>query len=183
LEKSPELLESFVKEYGERAFQFAYRLCGNAEESKDLVQEAFYRLLRSWDRYDPSQELDAWFFTIMRNIFRDHCKRFDHRNVVSLDENPSGSDGDGSYADMMPSEEGLILDQLERKEAAGSVRDALAALSFEHRTALTLCDVEGLSYEEISRVTDAPVGTVRSRVSRAREALKCALLHGAEVKG
>jgi len=183
LEQDPAMLDGFVREYGDRAYQFAYRLCGNAEEAKELVQEAFYRLLRGWGHYDPSQALDGWFFTIMRNIFCDHRKRFESRNVVSLDEKPAGSDGDQSYADILPAEEERITDQLERKESVEWVRGALETLTLEHREILALCDMEGLSYEEISRVIDAPVGTVRSRVSRAREALRRALRAGAEVRG
>ena len=75
------------------------------------------------------------------------------------------------------------MDQLERKESVEWVRGALGTLTLEHREILALCDMEGLSYEEISRVIDAPVGTVRSRVSRARDALRRALAAGAEVRG
>lgn len=183
LAESPAVFERFVREFGDRAFNFAYRLCGSPEEAKDLTQEAFYRLLKSWDRYDPSQALDVWFLKIMKNIFYDHCKSYEGRNVVSLDAKPDEEDEDSTYGDLLLREDGRILEQLERKEAVGMVREALAAVSPEHRAILTLCDMEGLSYEEISRVIDAPVNTVRSRVSRAREALRRAFAAGTEVKG
>ena len=76
------VFEGFVREYGERAFQFAYRLTGNVEDAKDLVQDAFHRALRSWDRYDPSRPLDAWFFTILRHLYFDSRKRAGRRKTV-----------------------------------------------------------------------------------------------------
>lgn len=168
----PERFEAFVSEYGERAFQFAYRLSGNVEEAKDLVQEAFFRVLRSWQSYDGSRSLDAWFFTILRNVFLDGRKRYERRHGVSLDAPAGGRDGECSrLAELLPDEEEAVLDRLQRAETARFVREALEELPYDHRTVLTLCDMEGLSYEEISNVLDVPVGTVRSRISRARDSL------------
>ncbi|MFH2203214.1 MAG: sigma-70 family RNA polymerase sigma factor [Elusimicrobiota bacterium] len=166
--------DKFVEEYGERAFQFSYRLTGNIEDAKDLVQEAFFRVLRSWDRYDASRALDSWFFTILRNVFLDGRKRYERRNVLSLERAVRGeADGEQlTYEDLIPEEDGRVLETLERAEAAETVRRALDSLAYDHRVALTLCDMEGLCYEEISRVLDVPVGTVRSRISRARIALR-----------
>ena len=64
-------LERFVREYADQGFQFAVRLCGNTEEAKELVQEAFYRVLRHWESYDPAQSLENWFLTILRNVYYD----------------------------------------------------------------------------------------------------------------
>jgi RNA polymerase sigma-70 factor (ECF subfamily) len=175
------VLERFVQEYGERAYQFAFRLCGNVEQAKDLVQDSFCRLLRNWDSYDPSQALEGWFFAIMKNIYFDHCRSFEARNMVSLSDTLEGEkdeEGPGGRADRMDSGEEAVLELLERGEAAGLVREALATLTHEHRGILTLCDMEGLTYDEIARVTGVPTGTVRSRVFRAREALRRALSGG-----
>ena len=127
--------EEFVREYGERAFQFAYRLTGNVEESKDLVQDAFYRTLRSWDRYDPSRPLNGWYFTILRHLFLDGRKRYERRHKVSLDERVQrterGADAQpgAMYADLLPVEEETVLESLERRESADLVRRTLDALS------------------------------------------------------
>lgn len=162
-----------MRAYGERAFQFAYRLSGNIEEAKDLVQEAFRRLLDRWERYDPSQPLDAWFFTILRHLFLDGRKRYERRHAVSLDRPPAGRDEDASsYSDVLADREEAVLDRLQREEAAAEVRRALDGLSFEHRAVLVLCDMEQMSYEEIARTLAVPLGTVRSRVNRARAALR-----------
>ncbi len=171
-------LERFVTDYSERGYQFAYGLCGNGEDAKELVQEAFCRILRHWDRYDDSQPLETWFLSILRNVYVDSVKRYERRFGLSLDA-PVCADRDGgaTLADMLAdsNEEG-VLERLSRESLAGEVRRAFAGLKLEHKAVLNLCDVEDLSYEEMAQVLDCPVGTVRSRVSRAREALKQAML-------
>ena len=89
-------MERFVADYSERGFQFACGLCGNSEEAKELVQEAFCRVFRSWDRYDQSQPLDSWFLTILRNVYVDSVKRHERRFGVRLDAAlvRDGEDGD-----------------------------------------------------------------------------------------
>lgn len=163
-------MERLVEDYGERAFQFAYRLTGNADDAKELVQEAFYKVLRNWEGYDRSQPLENWFFTILRHLFLDGLKRFERANVLSLDS-PAEEPGE-EFADRIEDRADLLLEALEREESGRTVRLAVAGLSRQHRAVLMLADLDGLSYEEIAKVIRCPVGTVRSRVSRAREALK-----------
>ncbi len=165
--------ERLIRDYGERAFQFAYRLSGNAEEAKDCVQEAFFRVLRSWEKYDETRSLDAWFFTILRHVFLDGRRRYERRMGVSLDASIVSEDGEaGTFVDLFPVEEESMLRRLERKEAGEAVRRTLDSLSYEHRVELTLCDMEAMNYEEIARVLEVPAGTVRSRISRARRAFR-----------
>ncbi|OGR58302.1 MAG: hypothetical protein A2X36_06570 [Elusimicrobia bacterium GWA2_69_24] len=171
--QASEALERLIREYGDRAFQFAFRLSGNVEESKDLVQDAFFRVLRSWGSYDAARSLDAWFFRILRNVFLDARKKYETLHGVSLDAGPAGvAEEDLTYGDLLPDGEAAFLDALERSESIEKVQRTLAALSYEHRVVLSLCDMDGLNYEEISKVLDIPIGTVRSRVSRARIAFK-----------
>lgn len=188
LKRGREKLERFVAEYSERGYHFAYGLCGNSEEAKELVQEAFFRVFRSWASFDQSQPLETWFLTILRHVYVDSRKRYERRCSVSLDA-PLDMDREDScsLADMLadPREE-AILDRLDRDMMAAEVRRAMDALKSEHRAILNLCDVEGLSYEQIGVVMDCPVGTVRSRINRARAALKQALLtanRGVDIHG
>lgn len=174
--------EDFVRDYGERAYQFAYRLSGNVEEAKDLVSEAFFRALRSWEQYDKKRSLDAWFFTILRHLFLDGRKRYARRHLMSMDETVESEEGASSFADLLPDEEEAVLERLERDESAELVRCTLDKLSYEHRVVLTLCDMERLSYEQIAEVLDAPVGTIRSRLARARTAFRRVIARSIEVR-
>ena len=175
-------IERLVKDYGERAFQFAFRLTGNADDARELVQESYYRVLRNWERYDTSQPLENWFFSILRHVFLDGLRKFDKQgNVASLDA-PVEDARDKSYDEVLEDRADRVLEALERQESVRAVRDAMERLTAEHRGVLTLADLEGLSYEEISQVLDCPVGTVRSRVSRARLALKRVLLEEAGIR-
>ncbi|MBI5884232.1 MAG: sigma-70 family RNA polymerase sigma factor [Elusimicrobia bacterium] len=172
------MLQRFVEEYSDSAFTFAYRLCENVEEAKELVQEAFFRLFKSWDHFDQSQPLEKWFLTILKNVYVDSVKKFDRRNMVPLDMPVRHEDGEGvSIAETIADErDEAVLDMLERRESEGHLKAALAGLTKEHRAILALCDMQGLGYDEISRVLGMPMGTVRSRVSRARTALREGLL-------
>src|SRR5205823_5511591 len=123
-------------------------------------------------------------FTILRNLYYDGIKKYEHRFVVSLDEQTCDGDGPTTYAEAVADarEEGLC-EKLEREEAAESVREAFESLSREHRAVLTFCDVQGMKYDEIAAKLDCSSGTVRSRLWRARAAFKKALLEREEASG
>ncbi len=170
-------IEAFVERYADKGYQVAYHLCGNAEDAKELVQEAFVRVLAKWESYDSEQPLENWFLSILKNLYFDGLRRYERRNTVPLDAPvPELSTGE-SFADVLADHgETPLLERLERREAADSVQRALSSLTAEHRGILTLVDVEGLGYEEAAEVLDCPLGTIRSRVSRARIAFRKALL-------
>lgn len=173
LARHQEELERFIKDYSERAYRFAWRLCGNQEEAKEVVQEAFLRAIKAWGRYDPSKPLESWFLTILRHVYLDGVRSYERRNGVSLDAPLSNGEEGLTFADALPdAREEAILSRLERKEASREVQAVLESLCAEHRVVLSLCDMQGLSYEEIGKVLNAPLGTVRSRINRARAAFK-----------
>ncbi len=176
--RDQEKMERLVDEHSERGYQFAYGLCGNSEEAKELVQEAFCRVFRSWDRYDQSQPLESWFLTILRNIYIDSIKRCERRCSVHLDAalRPGQEDGSTLAESLADPNEEAVLDRLTRESQWAAVRRAMDGLTLEHKAILTLFDVEGLGYEQIAQALDCPLGTVRSRLSRARAALKSAIL-------
>lgn len=175
---SPKLmLEGFIEEYSEKGYQFAYHLCGREDEAKELVQEAFVRVLRHWERCDRSQSQENWFLTILRNLYYDSLKRYERRNTVSWDAPLGRGENEGrTLAELVADErDEAMLDRLERQEASAEVRAVLNSLAAEHKAVLILCDMQALSYEEIAEVLDCPVGTVRSRLYRARAAFRRAL--------
>ena len=180
-QRDPEQMERLVAEHAEHGYQFAYQLCGNSEDARELVQEAFYRVFRNWDSYDSSQPLDSWFLTILRNVYVDNVKRAERRHGVHLDMvlRPDHEDS-STLADSLPDRnEEAVLDRLARESELAEVHRALKSLKTEYQAILTLFDVQGLGYEQIAEVLDCPLGTVRSRLNRARAALKKAVLEPA----
>jgi len=135
---------------------FAISLCGNVDKADDLVQETLLRALSHIDQFEPGTNMSAWLFTILRNLFRsDYRKR--RREV---------EDDDGSYAESLksqPEQTGrLELDELPA---------ALAKLPADQREAVVLVGASGLSYEEAANICGCPIGTIKSRVNRARRRL------------
>ena len=140
---------------------FAISLCGSVDQADDLVQDAIMRGLSHKDSFEPGTNVRAWLFTILRNQFHTSFRK--KRREVE--------DPDGIMASMLsspPEQHGhLDLDDL---------RSALAKLSFEQREVLLLIGAEGLSYEETATIVGTKVGTVKSRMNRARARL-AELLH------
>ena len=171
-------MERLVDQYSERGYQFAFGLCGNSEESKELVQEAFYRVFRSWSRVDRTQPLECLFLTILRNVYVDSVKRSEHRHGVGLDTvlRPEHEDGATLAETLADPKEEAVLERLTRESQLVQLRRAFGGLSVEHKAILNLFDVDGLGYDQIAVALDCPLGTVRSRLSRARAALKSAIL-------
>lgn len=164
------VIEKFIEEYGDRGYQFALHLCGNAEEAKELVQEAFFRLIRRAEVYDDSQPFENWFIRVLRNIYFDGLKRCDRRLAVSLDM-PIDAEG-LSLADALADGSLPMLEQLERDKYGREVNEAFDAVPPEQRAVLALSDVQGLNYEQISEALDCPLGTVKSRLYRGRAAFR-----------
>lgn len=169
-------LEKFVDEYGDHAYSFALSLCGNELDARELVQESFVRIFDRADRYDAAQSLESWYMTVMRNIFLDGRRRWERKYGVSLDA-PIDEDGTLTVADAVADErEEALLDRLERAESAALVRKAIKTLVPDLRALLTMIDIQGMGYGEAAKVLDCPLNTVRSRLFRARAALRERLL-------
>ena len=168
-------LERFVDEFGDHAYSFAFRLCGNEQDAKELVQNAFVKIFDKAESFDSSHSLESWYMTVLKNLFLDGTRRWDRKRGVSLGE-PMGG-GDLTVADCLADErEEALLDRLERAEESDRVQRALAGLTKDSRAVLLMIDVNGMGYEEAARALDWPLGTVRSRVSRARASLRTRLL-------
>jgi RNA polymerase sigma-70 factor (ECF subfamily) len=165
--------DQVVHEHSGRVFRLAYRLTGNRHDAEDLTQEVFVRVFRSLDSYTPGT-FEGWLHRITTNLFLDQARRkarirFDafaddaETRLPSRAVTPDTSVMDGVFDD--------------------DVESALADLPPDFRAAVVLCDVEGLSYEEIADVLDLKLGTVRSRIHRGRTMLRKALAHRAPRSG
>jgi len=135
---------------------FAISLCGNVDRADDLVQEALLRALANLGSFEPGTNMSAWLFTILRNLFRSEYRK--RRREVE--------DVDGSYAEQLTS----LPEQSTRLEI-NEFRQALKLLPPEQREALILVGASGFSYEEAAKICGCAVGTIKSRVNRARSRL------------
>jgi RNA polymerase sigma-70 factor (ECF subfamily) len=169
----PELPDNFpalVRTYGEKAYGFAFRLTGNDSDARDLVQEAFTKALENFDKFDRTRAFEPWFFRIMKNIFLDWMRRYERKNTTSLEL--SSPVEDGSWEEILPSGEQTPAEELEKSEECALAKKALESLPAHYRTAISLCDIENYSYEEIAKIMDCPIGTIRSRIHQGRVLLR-----------
>ncbi len=144
-----------------RLYRLAYSWTHDAALADDLVQET---LTKAWQKYDQLRDpkaQEAWLFSILTNCFRDHYRR--HRETDDIDEME------------IPGDQCLETEQI-RSELVGRVRKAIESLPEGQRQVVTLVDLEGFSYIEVSSILRIPSGTVMSRLCRARAALKTLLL-------
>jgi RNA polymerase sigma factor (sigma-70 family) len=167
LEWTPPSWEELVRDHSARVYRLAYRLTGNRPDAEDLTQDVFVRVFRSLHRFQPGT-FEGWLHRITTNLFLDSARR---RQKIRFDGLADGS------AERLPSALPSPSEQLADADLDHDVAAALAALSPEFRAAVVLCDIEGLSYEEISAVLDVKIGTVRSRIHRGRAQLRAALDH------
>jgi RNA polymerase sigma-70 factor, ECF subfamily len=135
---------------------FAFSLCGNVDRADDLVQEALLRAWANMGSFQPGTNMPAWLFTILRNVFRSEYRK--RRREVE--------DVDGFYADSLTS----LPEQDSRLEIV-EFRNALKLLPSEQRESLILVGASGFSYEEAAQICGCAVGTIKSRVNRARSRL------------
>jgi RNA polymerase sigma-70 factor (ECF subfamily) len=157
--------------YVDALHNLARHLTGNAEDAEDLVQETYVRALRAQHQFTPGTDLKAWLFRILRNTFiSSYRRRRRDPTVGGLDTVAPELAGAVDQAWLRDDAE---LDRL-RKVVAEEIEAALMTLSEDARTVILL-DLEGLSEVEVSEVLGCPVGTVKSRLSRARAALRLKL--------
>jgi RNA polymerase sigma-70 factor, ECF subfamily len=161
-------------------FNYALYLTGDREEAKDLLQETFLKAFRFFDRFKEGTNARAWLYRIMRNTFINEYRRVKRTpSVVEFDEQVTPSQ-------MLPQDPRQSTDLRERIDAEmfeDEVAVAISALPEKFKSVIVLRDVEDLPYEEIAEALDIPVGTVRSRLHRARVILSDALSQYARSKG
>lgn len=164
-----------VLSYQQSVYSFVFRLLGHPETASDVTQEAFFSAYRHLRGFRGGASFKAWLFRIASNLATDHWRRTQRRPSESLealleDEETVSSKLFGliTSEDIQENPEAALLSQ----ELQALLQEAIEQLPFEQRIALVLCDVQGLSYDEIAISTNATPGTVRSRISRARARLR-----------
>ncbi len=162
VESIPLTWEEVARVYGRKIYNFAYRLTGNADDAHDLVQEVLLRVRRGLANYQPGS-FEGWLWRITRNAFLDEIRKRKRRPTSPLpDEIDRWDVATSDPADV----------EYARVTLGDDIQKALLELPIEFREAVVLCDVIGLSYEEIALAASVPIGTVRSRIHRGRRMMR-----------
>ncbi len=153
-------------------YTFAYHLTYNEDDANDLVQDTYLKAYRFIDNYIEGTNAKAWLFKILKNAFINQYRkrtkqptRVDYEEVINFHE-----EEDSNYSSYMDMREEMFQAMM-----GDEVTNAINALPVDFRVVILLCDIEGFTYEEIAKIVDIPIGTVRSRLHRARIMLKVEL--------
>ena len=165
--------ESLVRKYEKRMLNISYRIAGNYEDACEIVQDAFVSAYRNIKNFRGQAKFSTWLTALTVNHSKNRLNRLKARHAhepVSIDD-PIQTE-DGSMAMDPPSKEPSVLDRMEKREVQKRVQDCISALEPEFRETLVLRDIQGFSYDEIGAMLKVREGTVKSRLFRAREAVK-----------
>lgn len=165
---TPPSWDEVVRAHSARVYRLAYRLTGDRTDAEDLTQEVFVRVFRSLASYTPGT-FEGWLHRITTNLFLDSVRR---KARIRFDALPDD-------AERLPSGERSPAQAYDERLFEADIQAALDALPPDFRAAVVLCDLEGLSYEEIAATLGIKIGTVRSRIHRGRSQLRAALAHRA----
>lgn len=163
-----EAFRALVETHQAMVYNLAFRMVANAEDAADLTQEVFLSVWRNLSSFQGKSAFSTWLYRLTTNAAIDFLRKEKHRNTVSI----TVEDEEGEHELDVPDETASPQQELERKELREAVREGLARLSPDHRQILLLREMEGLSYQEIADVLDLEEGTVKSRIARARLALR-----------
>ncbi|HHU32093.1 MAG: RNA polymerase sigma factor [Zhaonellaceae bacterium] len=174
-----EAFEELVLKYQRQIYTVAYRFMGNHEDASDLAQEAFIKAYKSIDRFRGESSLKTWLYHIVANVCRDELRKRKKGQVLSLDAPISTEEGeitrqteDWTYAP------DLIY---ESKEAQYFIQEAINQLTPEYKEVIILREIQGFSYEEIAQHLGCSLGTIKSRLNRARKAMRDLLIKRREL--
>ena len=170
--QSQRVFEQLFQRSQRRAYNLAYRLTGNATDAEDVTQDAYLRAWHNFDSYDANRSFEGWLFRIITNRVIDMRRRQKRVPMYSLDT-PVQGDEDGQplaheFATPDGNPEQLVVGPVMDER----LQEALAALPGDYRAAILMCDVEQRSYQEIADSMNCAIGTVRSRIHRARVMLR-----------
>ena len=169
-----EAFDVLTRRHIEKAYSIAYQMLSNPEDARDLVQDAFFEVYRTLDRFDLQYRFSTWLYRILINKCINYRKRETRRRMLTFSEHlPQRENSESvSMPVHMVSKQTTPHDMLEHKELRHAIDDALASLSERHRTVVVLFDLEGLSHKQIAEILQCPEGTVMSRLHHGRLKLK-----------
>ncbi len=163
-----------VEFYKDKVFQICYRMLGNRHEAEDIAQEAFIRAYVNIHSYDLNKKFSTWLYRIATNLSIDRIRK--KKPDYYLDAELAGSDGLTMYS-QVAADVALPEDELETMELQELIQAEILKLPDKYRSVIVLKYIEEFSLKEIGEILDLPVGTVKTRIHRGREALRNQLRH------
>lgn len=162
-----------VDKYQQKVYNIAFRMTNNHEDALDLAQESFLRVYRALASYKGESAFSTWVFRIASNVCLDEMRKRKRQPRIALSTDSLMAGDEGDYPIEIAAGEGSSPEQqLLQGEMRKEITDALHTVSEEHRLVLVLRDIEGYSYEEIADMVGVNIGTIKSRLNRARLALR-----------
>ena len=183
LNNDEQLYVSFKNEaepHMDALYNFAVSLTTDRDDAYDLVQETYIKAFRFFDKFETGTNCKAWLFRIMKNTYIN-----DYRKRSKQPEKVDYNDVENFYEEIKASfvNNNHLEEEIFRNLLGDEITGAIESLSDDFKTVIVLCDLEGFSYEEIAEITESPIGTVRSRLHRARKILFSKLYEYASTKG
>lgn len=167
-----EQFEALSERSRQRVYRFAYHLLGNSTDAEDVVQDAYVRAWQHFDRYDTTRSFEGWLFRIITNRVIDMRRRQKRVPMYSLDTafymGEEGQSLSAKFAAPKSDPQEIVIEAIFDE----TLQAALAALPANYRTAILLCDVDQYSYQDIAETMQCAIGTVRSRIHRARTLMR-----------
>jgi RNA polymerase sigma-70 factor (ECF subfamily) len=162
--------EAFIKYYEKKVYNTAYRLMGSREDACDISQEVFLKVYKSINTFRGNSSLSTWVYRITTNLCLDEIRKRKGVRIFSIDKPIETNEGE-IYRET-PDTSDTPEDIINKKEVQEFVQDAINQLPVDQKTVVVLRDIQDLSYQEIAKILDCSLGTVKSRLNRGRLALK-----------
>ena len=174
-----EAFEKLITAYERIVYNIAYRMFNNEEDAKDMAQEVFIKVYRNLDKFDEEAKFSTWLHRITVNTCIDEIRKRKGKETSSINELMELDDGE--VGKQYASDEATPEEKVVSKEKIKDLESAIESLCEKHKTLIILRDIQGLSYEEITRITGSNLGTVKSRISRARLNLRNIIMKNEEL--
>lgn len=171
--------EKLIEQHQKIIFSIAYRIAGNQEDAADMTQEVLIKIFKNLKKFKEKSKFSTWVYRVATNTCLDEAKKQRNKAAYSLDAEFLTEEG--SYLSEIP-DTGITPEQAyQKKEVMNAVNVAISYLSDEHKKVIILRDIQGFSYQDIAEILKCSEGTVKSRISRARDQLKKILLQDREL--
>ncbi len=166
-------MERLILKYQNRLYNVILRICSNPDDAAELTQETFVKVIENIGKFQGKSSFYTWAFRIAVNLTINYCRRSSKLSLKSLDSDDVGDQATGALRELLRNDKSPDPASIaQNRELCDLVMQSISKLDEDHRTILVLRDIEGMSYSQIAQVLELELGTVRSRISRARGKFK-----------